>query len=61
MDRWELSLGEPLIDKVQSAVEGASALRVVLSKASVESEWCKKELIAGLFRELDEKRVVVDL
>lgn len=59
LDRWELSLGDSLIDKVQSAVEGASALLVVLSKASVESEWCKKELTAGLFRELDEKRVVV--
>jgi hypothetical protein len=59
LDRWELSLGDSLIDKVQDAVQGAGALLVVLSKASVESEWCKKELTAGLFRELDEKRVVV--
>ncbi|MFM0158530.1 toll/interleukin-1 receptor domain-containing protein [Paraburkholderia sediminicola] len=59
LDRWELSLGDSLIDKVQNAVQGAGALLVVLSKASVESEWCKKELTAGLFRELDEKRVVV--
>jgi TIR domain-containing protein len=27
--------------------------------ASVESEWCKKELSAGLLRELEERRVVV--
>jgi hypothetical protein len=59
LDRWELSLGDSLIDKVQGAVQGASALLVVLSKASVESEWCKKELTAGLFRELDERRVIV--
>ncbi len=32
---------------------------VVLSRASVESEWCKKELSSGLIRELEEKRVVV--
>jgi TIR domain len=32
---------------------------VVLSKASTESEWCKKELSAGLLRELEERRVVV--
>lgn len=32
---------------------------VVLSKASVASEWCRKELTAGLVRELEEKRVVV--
>jgi hypothetical protein len=32
---------------------------VILSKASVESEWRKKELSTGLIRELDEKRGVV--
>lgn len=59
LDRWELSVGDSLLEKVQEAVDGASALLVVLSKASVASEWCKKELSAGLLRELEEKRVVV--
>jgi TIR domain len=59
LDRWELSVGDSIVDKVQEAVDGASALLVILSKASVESEWCKKELSAGLLRELEEKRVVV--
>lgn len=58
IDRWELKAGDSIINKVQEAVEGSSALLIMLSKASVESEWCKKELTAGLFRELDEKRVV---
>ncbi|MGM7446898.1 toll/interleukin-1 receptor domain-containing protein [Idiomarina sp. ST20R2A10] len=59
LDRWELSIGESIIDKVQDAVDGASALLVILSKSSVVSEWCKKELSSGLLRELEEKRVVV--
>jgi len=59
LDRWELSIGDSLIDKVQEAVDGASALLVILSKASVSSEWCKKELSSGLLRELEEKRVVI--
>ncbi len=59
LDRWELNLGDSLIEKVQDAVDGASALLVILSKASTESEWCKKELSSGLLRELEEKRVVV--
>lgn len=59
LDRWELNVGDSLIDKVQEAVEGASALLVILSKESTESEWCKKELSSGLLRELEEKRVVV--
>jgi hypothetical protein len=58
IDRWELKAGDSIINKVQEAVEGSSALLIMLSKASVDSEWCKKELTAGLFRELDEKRVV---
>ncbi|PTS95665.1 toll/interleukin-1 receptor domain-containing protein, partial [Pseudomonas sp. HMWF006] len=49
---------DSIISRVQEAIEGASALLIILSKASVESEWCKRELTAGLFRELDEKRVV---
>jgi hypothetical protein len=46
-------------NRAQEAIQEASALLVVLSRSSVQSEWCKKELSAGLMRELDEKRVVV--
>lgn len=52
-------MGDSIIDRVQEAVDGSSALLVILSKASTESEWCKKELSAGLLRELEEKRIVV--
>ena len=59
IDRWELNVGDSLLSKVQEAIGGASALLVVLSQASVASEWVKKEVNAGLLRELDERRVVV--
>jgi len=59
VDRWELSVGDSIVERVQSAIQEASALIVVLSKASVQSQWCKKELSAGLVRELEERRVVV--
>ncbi len=59
IDSWELNVGDSIIDKVQTAIEESSALLVVLSNASMESEWCKKELTAGFFRELEEKRVVL--
>lgn len=59
LDRWELSVGDTILDKVQDALDGASALLVILSKASTSSEWCNKELSSGLLRELEEKRVVV--
>lgn len=59
VDRWELNVGDSLIDRVEDAIAGATALLVVLSKASVESNWVKKEVNAGLVRELDEKQVIV--
>src|SRR6185437_3447017 len=59
VDTWELNVGDSILNRVQEAIQDSSALLIVLSKASVASEWCKKELSAGLMRELDEKRVVV--
>jgi hypothetical protein len=59
LDKWEIHAGDSLLTKVQNAISGASALLVVLSKTSVKSDWCTKELNAGLMRELDEKRVIV--
>jgi len=59
VDRWELSVGDSLLARIQEAITGASALLVILTKASVQSEWCRKELNAGLLRELEEQRVVV--
>jgi len=59
VDTWELNVGDSLIQRVQEAITESDALLVILSKASVQSEWCKKELNSGLIRELDEKRVVV--
>ncbi|QEW29011.1 TIR domain protein [Roseovarius indicus] len=59
IDQWELNAGDSIIGKVQEAVGEADALLVVLSQASVASEWCQKELRTALVRELDEKRVLV--
>lgn len=59
MDRWELSIGDSLISKIQNALTDSDAMLIVLSKNSVASEWCKKELNSGLVRELEEKRVLL--
>jgi hypothetical protein len=59
VDRYELRAGDSLIGRIQDEITRAGAMLVVLSDASVNSEWCKKELSAGLIRELEEKRVVV--
>lgn len=55
MDRWELKVGDSLLDKVTDS----SAILVVLSKNSVEPAWCKRELNAGLMRELEERKTLL--
>ncbi len=47
VDRWELNVGDSIVQRVQDAITDSDALLVVLSKASVNSEWCKKELNTG--------------
>ncbi len=59
VDRWELNVGDSIIDKVQDAIQESSALIIVISNSSMASEWCRKELSSGFLRELEEKRVVV--
>jgi len=59
VDSWKLNVGDSILNKVQWAIQDSSALLIVLSKSSTQSEWCKKELSAGLLREVEEKRVVV--
>lgn len=59
VDRWELKVGDSLLRRIEGAIQEADALIVVLSKASVQSEWCRKELTAGLLAELEAKSVFV--
>jgi hypothetical protein len=59
LDKWEMQPGDSLIDKIQNGLTDSSFLLVVLSKYSVESEWCKKEMNSGLMREINERKVVI--
>ena len=59
IDRWEMNVGDSLISKIQNALTESDAILVILSRRSVASEWCRKELNSGLIRELEEKRVLV--
>jgi hypothetical protein len=59
IDRWELKVGDSLTARIQESLTESSAILVILSRHSVESEWCKRELTAGLVRELEEKNTLV--
>ena len=59
MDRWELKVGDSITEKVESALTDSSAVIVIISKNSIESGWCRRELSAALVREIDEKRSIL--
>lgn len=59
VDRWEMKLGDSITNKIQDAISDASYLIVVLSKSSVDSDWCKREITTALMLELERKRVVL--
>ena len=58
-DKWEIQVGDSLLDKIAEGIEANDYLAVVLTPASVTSDWVRLELKAALMRELSEKRVVV--
>ncbi len=59
VDRWELHVGDSLVDRIQKEIEQASAFVFILSKSSVESDWCRKELNSSLIKELEDKNIFV--
>lgn len=59
VDRWEMKVGDSITSKIQTAITDASYLIVVLSKNSVASDWCNREINSGLVLELEKKRVVI--
>ncbi|WXG43954.1 MAG: toll/interleukin-1 receptor domain-containing protein [Promethearchaeati archaeon SRVP18_Atabeyarchaeia-1] len=59
IDKWEIRVGDSLLDKINEGIEKNDYFITVLSKASVRSNWVRKELNAALMKELQMKSVVV--
>jgi len=58
-DEWEIKVGDSLREKIASGIETNDYLAVVLSTASVDSDWVQLELNAALAKELAERKVFV--
>ena len=59
IDQCEIVPGDSIYEKVQEAFSKASVILALLSRRSVESVWCKREIAAGMTREMDENQTVV--
>lgn len=58
-DKWEIRVGDSLVEKINEGIRGNDFIAIVLTPDSMKSEWAKREINAGLMRELDEKMVVL--
>ena len=56
LDKWCLSAGDSLIEKIGEGIETSDKLVVFLSPDSVDSNWVKKEVASGLILELAEEK-----
>lgn len=54
MDEFEISVGDSIVDKINSATENAQGLVLFISNASNNSAWVKKEWQSVLMRYLSE-------
>ena len=58
-DEAEIKVGDSLIDKIRLGIDSVDYLAVVLSNASVNSEWVKREVDIAMNQEIEGKRVKV--
>lgn len=58
-DEWEMLPGDSLYEKIQKGIIESSWFAIVLSKTSVNSSWCKRELHNAFEEEFNRKKVFV--
>lgn len=59
IDEAEINIGDSLIEKIRDGLDQVDFVAALISAASANSEWVKKELDIASNREIDEKRVIV--
>ena len=59
IDEIEILVGNSLIEEIRNGIDSVDFVAAIISSASLNSQWFKKELDLASNREIDEKRVVV--
>jgi hypothetical protein len=56
-DKWEIKVGDSIVEKINDGLDKMSHLVVFLSKSSVNKPWVKKELSSALIKKLNDNAV----
>lgn len=57
--KWEVKVGDSIVEKINEALLSHDHLIIVLSSNSVKSNWVKKEINSSLMRQLEEKEIKI--
>lgn len=52
LDEWEICVGDSIVEKINTGLESASHLAILLSANSVNKPWVTREISAALMRQL---------
>lgn len=58
-DKWEIKVGDSIVEKINHGLENNDFLAVVLTPNSVRSDWVKKELNSAISNQLSKKSIKV--
>jgi hypothetical protein len=58
-DKWEINVGDSIVEKINMALESMKGLIIVLSSNSVTSNWVKKELSSALIQSLSDNSISI--
>lgn len=59
IDEAEINIGDSLIGKIREGLDSVDYVAAVLSKASIKSEWVKKELEIASNKEIKQQKIIV--
>lgn len=59
LDEWDLRTGDSLVERVTEAIDQVDFVVAFISAASMDSEWCRKEVSLAMTGELADKGVRV--
>jgi hypothetical protein len=58
-DKREIKVGDSIVSRINDGLDAASHVVVVLSNASAEKPWVKREMSAALMKQLQDRSIIV--
>ena len=61
VDKWEMSPGDSLIDKINQGLDNCDVFIIILSESSVKKPWVREELNTAIINRIDENTKLIPI